>query len=303
MPTLDVAGASDRMLAYKTDTGADCLVVAADAIKGSLPSLRGHSTPSAWAEWEATTGKHPASETAPEGMPGYWAGAGGFGDVCISRGDGTWAAIDTLNGVYHKGTISIQTTAQRTRQIGGAYQGWSSEFLGYQLGRSASIAANARRAVNLSNVHSAPHTAAPVVSKLQPGDVEVYDGWVVGDMVTQGGVTSQVWLVKGAHYVWLGCFDDVSTHDLPQLTEPAAPVVVPPVTTPPVVTPPAPTPTEPSLPSTSDPSSPPSDTTPSEPPTSPPGETSPAAGKPTTSAPWWVSLFQSIWAALFPKKN
>lgn len=40
-----------------------------------------------------------------------------------------------------------------------------------------------------------------------------------------------------------------------------------------------------------------------EPTTATPGETSPAAGNPSTVTPWWLSLFQGIWAALFPKKN
>lgn len=117
---------------------------------------------------------------------------------------------------------------------------------------------------------------------------------------------SGIWFYsKGGGYFHSSTVTDHGVHDLPDLTEhlfPVPAVVTPPATTPaqpstpdPVTTPPAPT----------EPSSPPADATPitpTVPTTATPGETSPAAGKPTTT-PWWVSLFQGIWAALFPPKK
>lgn len=131
MPTINVYGAGTRALGQRTDTGADCLVVAWAAIGDGQVATR-HAA-SAIAEWNNTPGKVKNKLPPHAGLPGYWAGPAGYGDVCVYLGDDKWAGIDSLNGVYHKGTINIQTTAQRTKQVGGAYLGHSTEMLGNSL--------------------------------------------------------------------------------------------------------------------------------------------------------------------------
>jgi hypothetical protein len=131
MSTINVYGAGARALALKTDTGADCLVVADTAILQGTAATR-HAA-SAEVEWGNTPGKVKGKLPPHAGFPGYWSGPAGYGDVCVYLGDDKWAGIDSLNGVYHKGTINIQTTAQRTAQVGGEYLGHSTEMLGHQL--------------------------------------------------------------------------------------------------------------------------------------------------------------------------
>lgn len=133
MTTINVYGAGARALAQKTNVPATCLATAWKAIGQGVTSARGFPTPSAIAEWDNTPGKVEGKLPPEAGYPGYWSGPAGYGDVCPYLGDDKWAGIDSKNGKYHKGTINVQTTAQRTAQVGGKYLGHSTEMLGHKL--------------------------------------------------------------------------------------------------------------------------------------------------------------------------
>lgn len=133
MVKIIATGADERLLDLGSNpTIGNCLQVADQVILQGAPVLR-HAT-TALVEWGQTpaTAKH-ADTDAPSGFPVYFSGAAGQGDVAISDGNGGCVGIDTKNGVYKAHSIGRQTLAQRARQMGGKYLGWSSNFLGYQL--------------------------------------------------------------------------------------------------------------------------------------------------------------------------
>lgn len=275
---INVHGADSRALGQKTDSGADCLVVAWKAVGQGKASARGKNTPSAKAEWANTPGKHPKALPPHPGYPGYWSGPAGYGDVAIYLGDGKWAGIDSLNGKYHEGTINVQTTAQRTAQVGGEYLGYSSEMLGYDLTWSApapvpphpTVATQRQAGPTSINARKAPSTTSPIdaAHAIGAGDINDFGstgGYAIGQKVTVGKITSNVWFVShGGLFYAAAAFTSQSTASLPNRTPapPATkpPVVTPPVVTPPVVVPPVTTPVE---------VDPPVETSPVDPPTDP----------------------------------
>jgi len=137
MPTINISGAAARQQAFRTTTPRTCLNTAARAILGVLPPLRHAHT--AFEEWENTSGKHRNALPPAPGYPGYWSGDDGSGDVCLYLGDGEWSAIDWNGSRRVDGAIGIETTGQRSTQVGGTYLGYSDEFLGYNLSHGTSI--------------------------------------------------------------------------------------------------------------------------------------------------------------------
>lgn len=131
MTNINVYGAGARALAQRTNIPATCLATAWVAIGQGRPALRHAAT--AAVEWFNTPGKVKGKLPPAAGFPGYFAGPAGYGDVAVYLGNDQWAGIDSLNGKYHAGTINPQSTAQRAKQVGGAYLGYSKELLGYKL--------------------------------------------------------------------------------------------------------------------------------------------------------------------------
>lgn len=132
MAQINPIGADVRLLSYSGYPKGTCLVQCAKALLQGKPSLVGHTTASALQAWNEAPGNVPNALPTVNGTPGFWSGAGGFGDVSLWH-DGAWAAVDTRNGVFKAGVSGIQTTAQRSKQLGGKYLGYSTTFLGYKL--------------------------------------------------------------------------------------------------------------------------------------------------------------------------
>lgn len=74
---------------------------------------------------------------------------------------------------------------------------------------------------------SAPRTDAEVIRSIPGGGNEIFTGYVRGQNVTVGALTTDLWYVDAKGYVWSGAFETQDTVGLPDLT---------------VVTPPAPAP-------------------------------------------------------------
>lgn len=220
MNTLNVYGAGARALAQKTDTGADCLVVAWGAIGQGTAASRHAAT--AAVEWANTSGKVKNILPPVAGFPGYFAGPAGFGDVAVYLGGGKWAGIDSKNGKYHKGTIDVQTTAQRAAQVGGKYLGYSTEMLGHELvyvappvpdriviptGHSL-LAEDAPYTVNgyafkvttagLTIVTNPNGTTHSIIGKGKPGTYTTFqaDGNLVGNWIDAKGKRHAQWASK-----------------------------------------------------------------------------------------------------------
>lgn len=102
----------------------------------------------------------------------------------------------------------------------------------------ASLAANQRLAGSAAvNQRKSADVNAEIVRVIPPTSVEVFIGFVHGQNVTVGSLTSDIWYVDAKGYAWSGGFESQSTVGLPDLTVPPTPVVTPP--TPPVIKPPA----------------------------------------------------------------
>lgn len=79
-------------------------------------------------------------------------------------------------------------------------------------------------------------TKSAVLREIAPNTVEIFKGFVRGEKVTIGTMTTNIWYVDDKGYAWAGGFASQSVVGLPDLT------IVTPPKVPPVVTPPAPTP-------------------------------------------------------------
>lgn len=83
----------------------------------------------------------------------------------------------------------------------------------------AAPAAN-QRLVGQFNVNQrdAAATSGKVIRTIAAGTTETWDGFVHGEAVTVGGLTSDVWFKDSAGYAWSGGFEDSSTNGLVDLT-------------------------------------------------------------------------------------
>lgn len=83
----------------------------------------------------------------------------------------------------------------------------------------AALAANQRKvgAANI-NQRSAAKTSAPVVRIIKANTVETFTGFVRGEKVSLGGVTSDIWFRDSQGYVWAGGFTSQATTGLPDQT-------------------------------------------------------------------------------------
>ncbi len=107
----------------------------------------------------------------------------------------------------------------------------------------AVLAANQRLVgPSVVNQRAKADTKSAVVREIQPKTVEIFKGFVRGEKVTVGTLTSNIWYVDDKGYAWAGAFESQSTVGLPDLTIVAPPKPVPPVVTPPVTPTPKPGP-------------------------------------------------------------
>lgn len=124
MSNLNPAGADTRLLVQSGYPAANCLHQCAIAL-GAIPSLVGTVLTSRVA-WGKSTSRHTGYPTML-GTPVFFSGAGGDWDTALWHGNGTVVGVD----VGKPGHSGVQMVAQRAAQVGGAYQGFVLDFLGY----------------------------------------------------------------------------------------------------------------------------------------------------------------------------
>lgn len=133
---VDGIAAGRTLLSYRNIQAGMCLHYVWQAYKAHGASVSG-SWPTAYAAWLSTPGKHPGDRNPPAGVPVWWGrrnGDGGTpndraGDVVISLGGGRVACTD-YPGWSQTGSCTI---AERERQIGRPYLGWTETILGYPI--------------------------------------------------------------------------------------------------------------------------------------------------------------------------
>lgn len=131
MPEIDVSGAAQRLLDQVVNDPGKCLQHVWRAIGQGRHYLTGGGS-DAFSTWRATPvgNRHVGDRNVPKNMPAYLGPKNGnnYGDVMISRGDGTFAATDRPNG-----RVGICTLEQRMAQTGRPYLGWADSMGGYDL--------------------------------------------------------------------------------------------------------------------------------------------------------------------------
>lgn len=131
MPEIDVSGAAQRLLDQGVNDPGKCLQHVWRAIGQGRHYLTGGGS-DAFSTWRATPveNRHVGDRNVPKNMPAYLGVKNGntYGDVMISRGDGTFAATDRPVG-----RVGICTLEQRMAQTGRPYLGWADSMGGYDL--------------------------------------------------------------------------------------------------------------------------------------------------------------------------
>lgn len=69
-----------------------------------------------------------------------------------------------------------------------------------------------------TNQRSEPKVTAKIVRQIPANQLEIWEGFVHGQKVTSGGLTSDVWFKDKVGYSWCGGFTSQSTAGLPDLT-------------------------------------------------------------------------------------
>ena len=140
MSTLDGEAAIAWMRAKGSNIPGACLNTIWQAY-GSHPSTGPHAGqyPNAIDGWNYATRRHAGDPTPPAGYPVYfdalprprYAGDDNYpcGDIVLSLGGGNVICTDGAGA----GRIAVMTIAQRARQIGRTYLGWTEDFLGYDV--------------------------------------------------------------------------------------------------------------------------------------------------------------------------
>lgn len=57
-----------------------------------------------------------------------------------------------------------------------------------------------------------------IIRTIPAGQLEIWEGYVIGQKVTVDGFTTDIWFKDKQGYAWSGAFEDTGTHDLPDLT-------------------------------------------------------------------------------------
>lgn len=207
------------------------------------------------------------------GMPGSIAEPiGGYRDLATQR------ALKANPGAYNSSLKPSQIAAagssshglgQNMDLVGGAAQwaiAWGKPFgvtqrdakndpncfhvtAGVYVPPAQQLAGNERATAVVVNGRTSDDTAGRITAKVAPHTVLTVRGFTHGQVITQNGITSDLWYVSdyaGAdRYYWAGGFTEQATHDLTDLDAPAQvnPAPVPVDTLPPVT--PAPEPVTP----------------------------------------------------------
>lgn len=97
--------------------------------------------------------------------------------------------------------------------------------------RARVLLANERRVLSTGAIQRREaKRASDVVRLIEGGTVEIFTGYVHGETITSGGLTSDIWYVDAKGFVWCGGFEDTGVVGLADLTVlPPPPVVVNPV--------------------------------------------------------------------------
>lgn len=138
--SIDGAAAAQTLLSFRDIRGGYCLHYVWQAYKAHGAST-GRNAPTALVGWERSDGKHPDDWNPPAGVP-VWFGArpgSDAGDVVISLGGGRVAATDYP--VY--GVVGSCTIAERQRQIGRPYLGWTERIFDVRISTPGSASSGA----------------------------------------------------------------------------------------------------------------------------------------------------------------
>lgn len=83
------------------------------------------------------------------------------------------------------------------------------------------LAANQRKVIpGGATQRSSPHRAGTTLRNIAGNTTETFAGFVRGERVTSGGITSDIWLKDAKGYVWVGGFTSHATTGLPDQTPP-----------------------------------------------------------------------------------
>jgi hypothetical protein len=274
---------------------------------GSAPEVYG----SAHLAYEASKIVSTDAASAPLGAIGYWK-LGTADHVGISLGGDLWlfgsihAHAWVGSSSHHIGT---STNAQYQAAAGARWYGWAKTNGKNTISITPDepkLTATQRKAGATSvNARKAPTTTAAIdaahsIPAGQVNDFGSTGGYAIGQNVTVGKVTSDVWFVShGGLFYAAAAFTSQSIAGLTNRT-PAPPATKPPVVTPPVVTPPVTTPPVVVTP----PVDPPVETSPVDPPTDPTEPTPPVTSPPadpteptppaTPAASPWAGILAAI---------
>lgn len=179
MVNINTTEAPQRMLNYKTDTGADCLHVVSEAIRDGKPVIK--NSTSALNEWNNTPAKlrHPHELPPGPGFPMYYTFKN-LGDVTLSRDShGSQVAVDTENGVYKNHIIGIETVAEREHQLGGGYMGYTEAMSGYTIDNNTVVLPYNQREVSIadSRIRGEATTTSDILAVLKVNDIVIVDGY------------------------------------------------------------------------------------------------------------------------------
>jgi hypothetical protein len=190
LPTLNNAGAGARLDAIPTVTPDACLFYCSQAFFGPFRDQGvGALTPAGKADdvWTYSNKRHPNDYYPPANVPVVFARtrASGSGDVGISVGRGYAAFTDYPN----PGDTNICTIAERERQIGNPYLGWTEDYLGW----------------DLSNISMAGYSSEPIENRNDEMGVNqlvrtaTADGWFYA-------------VTNGTHYWGFGSWPELEEY-------------------------------------------------------------------------------------------
>lgn len=131
MTGVDGMAAAQTLLGYDSVTPGYCLKYVWQAYKAHGAVSDGKSYPTAYSAWQQSdpATRHEGDWNPPPGVPVYFGpkSSSSAGDIVISTGGGRCAATDWP----HNGVTGETTLADRQRQVGRPYLGWTEEILGY----------------------------------------------------------------------------------------------------------------------------------------------------------------------------
>lgn len=122
--------AAQTLLSFRNLIPGSCLHYVWQAYKAH-GARSDRSYPTAYDGWLGSPGKRVGDRNPPAGVPVYWGPRTGSraGDVVISLGGGRVVATD----YPRNGVVGTCTIAERERQIGRPYLGWTDNILGHPI--------------------------------------------------------------------------------------------------------------------------------------------------------------------------